>query len=120
MEVVTRTRRQWLRAASAWATCLVLRAARKEFWDTKEPAAWSDEEKQILLAQSPWAQEGILRMSVATGARTPSTYPMPDTTSSGAVKSVPIGEKPPPVPSANRDRPLEFRVVARWESAKPV
>ncbi len=117
---MNRTRRQWLHAASAWASCSLLRAARKEFWETKDPAAWSGEEKEILLVQSPWAQEGTLRMSVATGVRTPSSYPMPSTTNPTAVKSVPIGEKPPPVPSANLDRPLEFPVLARWESAKPV
>ena len=59
-------------------------------------------------------------MSVATGERTPSSYPMPNSTTPGQEKSVPIGEKPPPVPSANRDRPLEFPVLARWETAKPV
>jgi hypothetical protein len=120
MEPVTRTRRQWLHAASAWASCALLRAARKEFWETKDPATWSDEEKQILLGQSPWAQDGTLRMSVSTGPRAPSSYPMPSTTNPTAVKSVPIGEKPPPVPSADLDRPLEFPVLARWESAKPV
>ena len=38
----------------------------------------------------------------------------------GAVQSVPIGEAPPPVPRADTGRPVQFRVLARWESAKPV
>jgi len=42
--------------------CLDLRAARKEFWDSKDPASWSNEEKQVLLGQSPWAQQGLVRM----------------------------------------------------------
>jgi hypothetical protein len=120
MGVVTRTRREWLLAASAWASSSLLRAARNPFWETKDPASWTDEEKQILLGESPWAQQGVLRMSVATGQRTPSSYPTPNSTTPGQEKSVPIGEKPPPVPSANRDRPLEFPILARWESAKPV
>jgi hypothetical protein len=31
----------------------VLQAAAKEFWNTKEAAAWSSEEKQLLLNDSP-------------------------------------------------------------------
>jgi len=36
------------------------------------------------------------------------------------VQSVPIGEAPPPVPNSDPGRPVQFRVLARWESAKPV
>ena len=42
--------------------CLALRAARKEFWDSKDPASWSRDEKQLLLVDSPWAQEGFARI----------------------------------------------------------
>jgi hypothetical protein len=110
--------------------CLLLSAAPKEFWERKEPAAWTDEEKQILLGDSPWAQQGILRMSVGTPTRTPGygndgrpATGVPDMRPGvppGGMKSVPIGEKPPPVPDPNRNRPLEFPVLARWETATPV
>jgi hypothetical protein len=33
---------------------------------------------------------------------------------------VPIGERPPPVPSTDTGQAVQFRVLARWESAKPV
>jgi hypothetical protein len=36
------------------------------------------------------------------------------------VQSVPIGEAPPPVPKPDSAGPLQFRVLARWETAKPV
>src|SRR5690349_6497227 len=49
IEIVTPTRRQCLKAAAMLSAHLTLRAARKEFWDSKDPAAWSDEEKQTLL-----------------------------------------------------------------------
>ena len=31
-----------------------------------------------------------------------------------------IGERPPPVPSTDTGQSVQFRVLARWESAKPV
>jgi hypothetical protein len=33
---------------------------------------------------------------------------------------VPFGERPPPVPSTDTGQSVRFRVLARWESAKPV
>ena len=125
------TRRQWLKAAAILSARLTLRAARKEFWDTKDPASWSDEEKQILLGQSPWAQEGFARMEVEKNRRTTPGYgsngrlggDMPDTRPGlppGGVRSVPLGEKPPPIPNPDPGHPVQFRVLARWETAKPV
>jgi hypothetical protein len=38
----------------------------------------------------------------------------------GPPSSVPIGERPPPVPSTDMGQSIQFRVLARWESAKPV
>jgi hypothetical protein len=48
---------------------------------------------------------------------------MPDTRPGvplGGVKSVPIGEKIPPAPKPGSGEPVQFRVLARWETAKPV
>ena len=47
-----RRRRQWLQAAAMLPACLPLRAARNEFWNSKDPASWSNDEKQLLLGQS--------------------------------------------------------------------
>jgi hypothetical protein len=111
--------------------CLPLRAARKEFWESKDPAGWSSDEKQVLLGQSPWAREGFARMEVDKKGRTMPGYgnngrpggDMPDTKPGvppGGLQSVPLGEAPPPVPKPDSGQPLQFRVLARWESAKPV
>src|SRR5439155_13700850 len=62
IESVIRTRRQWLQAATMLPACLALRAARNEFWNSKDPGSWSNDEKQFLLGQSPWAREGFVRM----------------------------------------------------------
>ncbi len=124
-----RTRRQWLQAAATLPACLALRAARKDFWESKDPASWSAEEKQVVLGQSPWAQEGFARMEIEKKQRPGYAsngrpgVDMPDTRPGvppGGVRSVPIGEKPPPVPNPDPGHPLEFRVLARWETAKPV
>ena len=107
-----------------------MRAARKEFWETKDPAAWNDEEKQILLGRSPWAREGFARMEEK--ARRPSMgydkngrigVDMPDPSPAGppgGIKSVPIGDPVPRAPKPDSGQHLQFRVLARWETAKPV
>src|ERR1035441_5235061 len=59
-----RTRRRLLQSATIWPALHALRAARKEFWENKDPAKWSDEEKRTLLGKSPWAREGIVRFEV--------------------------------------------------------
>jgi hypothetical protein len=127
-----RTRRCLLRAATAWPAFHALQAARKEFWESKNPADWSNEEKRILLGQSPWAREGMARFEVerkragATGSYQGVARPGGDVPGAnpgvppGAVASVPIGERPPPVPSTDTGQSVQFRVLARWESAKPV
>jgi hypothetical protein len=76
---------------------------------------------------SPWAQEGFARMEVESRHTPPSSgngMPsggMPDTRpgiGSGTVRA-PTGDIPPPVPKPDA-HPVQFRVLARWESAKPV
>lgn len=120
-----------MQAAAILPACLALQAARKEFWDTKDPASWTNDEKQLLLSQSPWALEGFVRMEEGKNRRTTPGYgnngkqgvDMPDVKPGvppGGVRSVPIGEKPPPPPNPDPGHPLQFPVLARWESAKPV
>lgn len=129
MKAVIRTRRLWLQAASVWMVSPSLPAARKEFWESKEPGSWSNEEKQVLLWQSPWAREGFARMeekqspTVGYNSKGQRGVDMPDNrpgVAPGGVKSVPIGEPIPPVPKPGSGQPVQFRVLARWETAKPV
>jgi hypothetical protein len=125
-----RTRRRLLKAAIVCPAFRALRAAGKEFWESKDPANWSSEQKRILLEQSPWAREGVARFEAERKRPTPSYEgvarpgggvpgALPGA-SPGAPTSVPIGEPPPPVPSTDRGQSVQFRVLARWESAKPV
>lgn len=130
MESVILTRRQWLQAATAWPAFLALPAARKAFWDSKDPASWTNDEKQFLLGQSPWAQEGFVRLegekrgpTQGYGRDGRQGVDLPDTrpgVQAGGVRSVPIGEPMPPVPNPDPGHPVQFRALARWETAKPV
>ena len=125
-----RTRRRLLQAAAIWPAFRALHAARKEFWESKDPAGWSSEEKQILLEQSPWARQGIVRFEAGQkraaapyqgvarpGGDVPGANP---NHTPGAAPSVPIGEPLPPVPSTDTGQSIQFPVLARWESAPPV
>src|ERR1035437_4755410 len=129
---ILRTRRRLLQAATIWPAFRALQAARKEFWESKDPADWSNEEKLGLLGQSPWAREGMVRFEVERN-RTPASGSYEGVARPGggvpganpgappgAVTSVPIGEAPPPVPSTDTGQSVQFRVLARWESAKPI
>ena len=121
---MNQTRRQWLQCV-AFSVAWPLRAARKDFWESKDPSNWSAEEKEILLYQSPWARDGFARMDEkdpAAPAPSGQGVQVPDTRPGvppGGVKSVPIGEplKRAPKPGG---APVEFHVLGRWEMAKPV
>ena len=128
MKLVEPTRRQWLRGVVLWPAFRLL-AARKDFWDTKDPSTWTNDEKDILLYQSPWAQQGFARIEsekkheVGYNSKGQRGVDMPDTRPGvppGGVNSVPIGEKIPKPPKPDNGPPVEFRVLARWEMAKPV
>jgi hypothetical protein len=111
--------------------CLAVRAASKEFWRSKDPAAWTSEEKQALVTDSPWAREGYVRMLLEKDRHSPvygrngrpDAVDLPDTRPGvppGGTRSYPIGEKQPPPPEPDANHPVQFRVRAVWESAKPV
>jgi hypothetical protein len=129
MKLVDLNRRQWLRAA-AFGPAFRLLAARKDFWDTKDPSTWTSGEKDIVLYQSPWAQQGFARIEKEKKGPSPGYgrdgrigNDMPDTrpgVPAGGLKSVPIGEEIPKPPKPDTGPPIEFRVLARWETAKPV
>jgi hypothetical protein len=117
------TRRRLLQAMLMSPAFRRLQAARRGFWEIKEPGQWSSEEKRTLLAQSPWAREGMAAFDVEPHREPPrGPYDVPATRAGGmpnASPTVPMGEEPPPRPAAP-GQPVQFRVVARWESAAPV
>ena len=118
-----RTRRRLLQALLMSPAFRRLQAARRGFWAIKEPGQWTGEEKRALLTQSPWAVEGTATFDVAPHRQPPSgPYDVPATRAGGMPDpnpTVPVGETLPPRPETP-GQPVQFRVVARWESAAPV
>jgi hypothetical protein len=121
-----------IRAALILLSALTLQAARKDFWETKDPSSWSPREKETILSQSPWARSGLARIEFEkqqqpTGPGYTSDgrvdTGMPDAKPSSGPnigRGVPIGEPIPPVPKPTPDSPVQFQILARWETAKPV
>ena len=112
---------------------VALQAARKDFWETKDPSSWSPQEKETILFQSPWARDGLARIvfekqpqpagpgytsdgRIDTGM--PDAKPSPG--ANYGARGVPIGQEIPPVPKPTPGSPVQFQVLARWETAEPV
>lgn len=117
--------RNWIRTALIVCACVALQAARKDFWEMKDASVWSDEEKQRMLVQSPWAKVGFVRMEAERKTREgpygPNSSPKADMPASQpGSHAVQLGGEMPPVPNADPGSPVQFRVTARWETAKPV
>jgi len=118
--------RQRLRTALVVVACFSLQGGNREFWEAKDSASWTSEEKQSLLVQSPWAKEGFARLEVDKKGSKPQggrNVAIPDPNGGntpGRARSVQIGGEVPPVPSNDPGPKVQFRVLARWEAAKPV
>lgn len=104
---------------------------RQQFWDTKDPAAWTPAEKDIILYQSPWAQSGVVRMEVESKLRAATARQVtggrgrlgdsvqtPNPQRPGEPPYIPLGTRP--LPNTKAGDPVEFPVLARWETAAPV
>ena len=125
------TRRRPLLAAVLALLVSALQAGHhREFWQSEDPATWDNDEKATLLGNSPWAREGVLQLETGGGRPSPdggagawSSEPaapngMPRNVA-GSSGTVPIGQPVPPRPSAPGS-PVQFGVLARWETAEPV
>ena len=80
-------------------------------------ANWSNEEKQVLLGQSPWAREGFASIedrkqpTVGYISNGKQGVQMPDTRPGvppGGMTSVPVGEPIPPVPTTGGEPVRSF------------
>ncbi len=124
----TRRRLLMLAAGAGLPFPVCLYGAGGEFWNKKEPGAWSPDEIDRLVSRSPWAKE-VNAMS-ATISR-----PYGGAKSGGVNVGDPgIGGGPGGMPGAGgypgggrsgggRDAgpiPLSYKATVRWESAKPI
>jgi hypothetical protein len=109
-----------------------LRGAGADFWDTKPPEQWSEEEIGRLLTDSPWAKQVTVETvsETAPGSESGgSGQPAPEVprTRGDNAKSAPgvgiprggarVGALPPP---QQRVGPGATRTAVLWESARPV
>ena len=72
--------------------------AASEFWNTKDPSTWSEEEIHMLITKSPWAREAAPAIKHADD---------PTGATNGGGRGGGRRESPP-------------RIYVRWESAQPI
>jgi hypothetical protein len=90
-----------------------------EFWNDKNPSAWSEKELHRLLNRSPWAKQGILSMIEGPGS---TLGDLNKPTGPGGQSRTP-GSPPMQAPSMGETGASGtpgFNVLVRWESAAPV
>jgi len=116
------SRRTFIRLAAVGYPALCL--AQTEYWNTKDPTAYSEDEKYTMQHSSPWARTAraevpgavpsglqlVVAPAVAGGGRIGKPTPPP-----------PADATPPPE-VANARETLAFygQLTVRWESAKPI
>jgi hypothetical protein len=109
------SRRDWLALAGAGVCGAKLYAANSDFWNKKDPSAWTQDEIQLLLTKSPWAKEGTAIPK--PGAR--------DVTNAGngvGINGIGIGTggKQERQETGNTTAPPPIEGVVVWESAQPI
>src|SRR5579883_1407503 len=88
-------------------------ASGKPFWDEKEPETWTDEERQQILTNSPWARPAQVHTDTGPGGLTGRGSTMANTRGRRAAG--------PGIPSPSGSGPIgKYEAIVRWESAKPV
>jgi hypothetical protein len=125
------TRRKALLAGLGPVIVSSPRALAGEFWNDKEPSAWSHKEVERILTRSPWAKDAAVQMNFsamqqggAGGGRPGGGMGRggpgmggPGMGGPGMGGGAPAGGPPGEGPGGG---PPQFKAVVRWESAAPV
>lgn len=86
-----------------------------EYWETKDPKDWTEDERKQLLTDSPWAREATVKYNLGAAGL--------GMVGAGGTARRSAGRMPS-APAANtRDGaplPTHFDALVRWESALPV
>jgi hypothetical protein len=98
--------------------------AAADFWQTKEPAQWTDKEAKRLLTDSPWARQASISMGTGAQRGRPNrnvAETSDATQGRGQLANTrsPGGRYGSPDDSGG-GAPAEQTVIVRWESAAPV
>jgi hypothetical protein len=104
-----RTRREVLKLLGGAVVPVPLFASGDEFWNTKDPALWSDAEIHRLISDSPWARQVPVRRGPPDPAHDPRPWQ----------EAPPIEPRRPPAIIPHPKVAL-YTSLVRWESAKPI
>jgi hypothetical protein len=94
---------------SAWAF------APKEFWNEKQPADWTEEERQELLTHSPWAKEPTTNYNSG-----PAAVPVGKSVSTSRTRGGGANGRGSSNAGNDPKVPGKYQSVIRWESALPI
>jgi hypothetical protein len=117
------SRRTFIRMGTI-ASSLSCALAQSQFWNTKDPADYSDNEKHGLIASSPWAKvtkadaPGVSMRRLDSFAPAPCSPYIPRSCTSNR-KTVVVHASPQPG-DAKEAFAFYGPVTVRWESAKPI
>jgi hypothetical protein len=112
--VLTR-RRMFLLAGAGLASYGRSYAFGKEFWETKDPDAWSSDDIARLLNKSPWAKPTYAeRTKTEKSSAPPMQMPMPGPGGRGR-KNTPATRREPPIKTVTT-----YKGTVVWESAAPI
>ncbi|MGD1071359.1 MAG: hypothetical protein ABSB15_14555 [Bryobacteraceae bacterium] len=110
-------------AGAGWFLCCAGPTAAADFWNRKQPSAWSNDEIQLLTTRSPWAKETPVQFTQdATYTTGGDEGPQ---VGNGGIISAPRSQSGGSfeMGGGGRDPRGEARsepVVVRWESAQPI
>jgi hypothetical protein len=122
------TRRSMLRLAAApfFAETTVRLMAASDFWNKKDPSAWSSQEITQLTSRSPWSKEINAEFELDSDY-TPNGADGPSIGRGGQIGAPGTGSGAPPQVEIGKDRNGNNRgsrrrepVIVRWESAQPM
>ena len=88
--------------------------AAREFWNERQPAEWTDDEREFLLTRSPWAKEASVDFNAGGGLGTSRS----NRTGGGMNRRG--GGTPVPQDSGTNVNPGRLQAIVRWESALPI
>jgi hypothetical protein len=101
--------------------------AASDFWNTKDPGAWTPDEIAKLLHKSPWAKEIVgerttTQKNPSTGSASDPTFGSPYPRTSSRSRNNPMGlpggnSRNPKPPSSNKTT-TTYKGTVVWESAK--
>ena len=97
-----------------WGFPLLARPA-IEFWETRAPKDWTEDERKQLLTDSPWAREATVKYNLGAAGLGMMGAGGTSRRSAGRMPSAPAANTRDSTPL-----PTRYDALVRWESALPI